>query len=70
MNRQYVQSSNIASVGYDSQAAILEIEFNGGSVYQYYGVPVAIYQGLMSAASHGKFFHACVRDAYRYVRIS
>lgn len=70
MNRQHVQSSNIVSLGYDSQAAILEIEFNGGSVYRYYGVPASIYLGLMSAVSHGEYFHACVRDVYPYVRIS
>jgi hypothetical protein len=70
MNRQFVQSSNLASVGYNSQAAVLEIEFNSGSVYQYYGVPKAIYEGLMSANSHGRFFHAYIRDVYQYQRIS
>jgi hypothetical protein len=70
MNRQAVQSSNLASVGYDSHAAILEIEFNSGSVYQYYGVPTAIHEGLMSADSHGRFFHAYIRDVYQYQRVS
>lgn len=70
MNRQFVQSSNLASVGYNSQAAVLEIEFNSGSVYQYYGVPKATYEGLMSANSHGRFFHAYIRDVYPYQRIS
>lgn len=70
MNRQSVQSSHLASVGYNSQAAILEIEFNSGSVYQYYSVPTAIYEGLMSADSHGRFFHAYIRDVYPYQRVS
>jgi hypothetical protein len=69
MQRQRVSSSNIASVGYDADAAILEIEFNDGSVYEYYDVPESVYDGLMAASSHGKYFHGHIRDVYRFRRI-
>jgi len=69
MNRTSVDSSNLKSVGYDVNTKILEIEFRDGSVYQYYEVPLSIYEGLMNASSHGKFFHAYVRNVYRYRRI-
>lgn len=39
MDRETVQSSNIASVGYDLSSSTLEIEFKSGGIYQYSGVP-------------------------------
>jgi len=69
MDRTSVVSSNLKSVGYDVNTKILEIEFQNGSVYQYYEVPLNIYEGLMKAPSHGKFFHAHIRNIYRYRRI-
>lgn len=69
MNRTYVTSSNINSVGYDSSSMTLEIEFNSGGVYQYFNVPAHIYQGLMSAPSHGKYFHQFIKDIYRYRKL-
>ena len=69
MNRQPVSSSNLRSVGYDSSTKTLEIEFNSGGVYQYYGVPPIVYQELMNAPSHGKYFHAHIKGVYRYARI-
>ena len=38
MIRQPVSSSNIRSIGYDSESNTLEIEFHSGGVYQYFGV--------------------------------
>lgn len=39
MNRNPVSSSNVKSVGYDSESSRLEVEFHHGGIYQYYGVP-------------------------------
>ena len=64
MNRQFVSSSNLRSIGYDPSTKTLEIEFNSGGVYQYSGVPEHTYRGLMSAGSHGEYFHAHIRDQY------
>jgi hypothetical protein len=69
MNRTLVSSSNLASVGYDQERHVLEIEFNDGSIYQYFDVPEAEHRSLMSASSHGKYFHAHIRDSYRYDKI-
>lgn len=69
MRRQLVISSNLASVGYDASSMILEVEFNNGSVYQYYGVPSIVYQGLMSASSHGSYLAQNVKGIYNYRRI-
>jgi hypothetical protein len=70
MNRQAVNSSNLASVGYDAQTQTLEIEFNHGGVYQYYNVPKSIYDGLMNASSHGQYFDRNIKKAgYRYSKV-
>ncbi len=69
MDRTPIISSNLKSVGYDVNTKTLEIEFQNGSVYQYYEVPLNIYEELMKAPSHGKFFHAHIRNVYRYRRI-
>ena len=69
MYRTKVSSSNLSAVGYNSFQMILEIEFNDGAVYRYFGVPQNVYSGLMSATSHGKYFHAYIRNNYRYSRV-
>ena len=70
MKRTSVTSSNLSSVGYDPERSILEIEFHGGRVYQYYNVPIRVYDGLMNAASHGRYHHQNIKNRYRYNRIS
>jgi len=71
MNRISVTSSNLRSVGYDLVSKTLEIEFNNGSVYQYFDVPKSIYDGLMNAESHGKYFDANIKKAgYQYSRVN
>jgi len=62
-----VQSSNLSSVGYEN--GILYIEFNNGSMYSYDNVPVSVYQELMSAPSHGKYFHAHIKNCFAYTKI-
>ena len=69
MKRENVSSSNLSSIGYDEENQILEIEFNHGGVYQYFNVPIAEYQGLMSASSHGEYFAANIRNDYRYTKL-
>lgn len=69
MERRRVESSNIASIGYDEATETLEIEFNNGSMYHYYDVPAHIYSGLMSADSHGKYLAANIKGYYRYSKV-
>lgn len=70
MERQCVSSSNIASIGYDSDSRVLEVEFLRGAVYQYYDVPQSIYDGLMAADSHGKYFVAYIKKGgYHYAQV-
>lgn len=63
-----VSSSNLVSVGYDESSMILRIQFNSG-VYDYFGVPKSIFEGLLSASSKGKYHHAYIKNSFRYSRV-
>jgi hypothetical protein len=69
MYRTSVSSSDLHSVGYDPTTRTLEIEFNSGSVYRYFDVPQNVYDGLMGASSHGTYFHAKIKENYRYAKV-
>jgi KTSC domain len=64
-----VSSSSLWAAGYDYGTGELYVEFNNGMLYRYSGVPVAIYQGLMTADSCGRYLNACVRDVFAYERV-
>jgi len=63
-----VQSSNISSIGYEN--SVLHIRFNSGGLYQYTNVPRSVYDGLMQASSHGKYFRAYIRGRYGDTKIN
>ena len=52
-----VKSSNISRIGYDASTLVLRVEFLKGAVYEYYGVPLDLWEGLRSASSTGKYLH-------------
>jgi len=70
MNREYVQSTNLVSVGYDFESKTLEVEFHSSGIYQYFNVPKEHYAGLMNADSHGQYFDRYIKKAgYRYRKV-
>ncbi len=69
MEREYVASSNVLSIGYDAAAQTLEVEFRNGSVYQYYNVPENIHEEFMRAPSKGQFINYQIKNAYPFSRI-
>lgn len=66
IKRQTVDSTNLASVGYNQDARVLEIEFKSGAVYRYFAVPPAIVEELMRATSKGRFFAREIRSKYEF----
>ena len=71
MQRAPVTSTNIRSIGYDSQSATLEVEFTSGDIYQYFDVPEHLYNGLLQAASPGQFLNInIIQYGYRYQKRS
>jgi hypothetical protein len=69
MNRESVDSSNIASIGHDTESETLEIEFNNGSIYQYFDVPEQVYDDMMMADSKGRFLHLNIKGNFRYSKV-
>ncbi len=69
MKRETVSSSNLRSIGYDMSIQTLEIEFNSGGIYQYPQVPENIYNELMNAPSHGKYFNYFIKNKYPTRRV-
>lgn len=64
MDRQYVESSMITSIGYDQTSCILEVEFKNGAVWQYPDFPEYMWYEFQSAESKGKYFHANIREQF------
>lgn len=70
MDRQSIESSMIASAGYDPADRMLEIQFISGSIYRYFAVPQEVYTSLLAAESAGRYFDSAIRDEYTYERVS
>lgn len=68
MQRVSVTSSVLVSVGH--VRGVLEVEFVGGAVYRYVGVPEHVYVHLLNADSLGTYFNDHIRDSYDYERVS
>jgi len=70
MERVPVDSTDLSTVGYEAETSTLEIEFRKGGIYQYFGVPQEVYEGLMSAGSKGQFFNQNIKKAgYPYSKV-
>ena len=72
MNRIPVTSSQLESIGYDHETEVLEVQFNGGSVYQYDGVPQKVYDTLMTGNEGiGSRFNSLIkRGGYSFRKVS
>lgn len=61
----HLNSDAIDSVSYNSNNGTLTVWFtNNVRGYDYYRVPVHIYEGLLNASSHGTYFHDNIRDQF------
>ncbi len=69
MRRESVESSSIASVGYDANTRMLEVEFRHGAVYRYREVGPDAHQALLAAESKGRHFNNVIKGRYDYVRV-
>jgi len=68
MNRDPVNSTSIAAIGYDEQTQTLEVEFRHGGIYQYFDVPARVHQELLAASSIGRYVAEQIKGAYRFAR--
>jgi KTSC domain len=66
MLRARVESSNIATIGYDEEQQILEIVFNDGRVYHYLEVPPERALSLLRAESKGRYLNSDIKPNFSY----
>ena len=65
-----VESTGLATVGYDEARERLQVEFGGRAIYHYFGVPAAIHQTLLGAPSKGSYFNQAIRGRFPFCLIS
>ena len=61
-----VESTTLATVAYDNARGLLQLEFRSRAIYQYFGVPAAVHEGLLDAPSKGSYFNRFIRGRYPY----
>lgn len=69
MERKPVSSGNLAAVGYDEAAKVLEVEFKNGSVYQYTGFQADDYAAFMAADSKGSYLNQNIKNVFPYSKV-
>ena len=69
LERRTVQSSDLASVGYDARRRVIEIEFHSGGIYRCLDVPKDVFAALLAAESKGRFFAAHSGGQFRHERL-
>ena len=69
MERTSITSGNLRALGYDERDSVLEVEFEGGDLYVYRGVPPEIASDLLEAPNAAQVFDDRVRDAFPFHRV-
>lgn len=65
-----VESTTLATVAFDEDRELLQLEFCSRTVYLYFGVPAAVHQALLGAPSKGRYFNQTIRGRFPFCRIS
>ena len=61
-----VESTTLDTVGYDHATQLLRLQFHSHAVYDYPGVPVDVYESLLSAPSKGAYFNRNIRGRFPF----
>ena len=63
-----VESTTLASVAYQADSEILELQFRNQAIYRYFRVPAPVYEALLSAPSKGRYFNRLIRGRFPYAQ--
>jgi KTSC domain len=64
-----VESTTLATIAYDEALELLQLEFRSQAIYQYFGVPVAVYVAFSDAPSKGRYFNQVIRGSFPYTLV-
>jgi hypothetical protein len=62
--KEFTDSSFLKKVIWDRSNETLIVLFSTGSIWGYYNVPFEIYENLLAAESHGKYFNLNIRNIF------
>jgi hypothetical protein len=65
-----LESTALATVGYDEARERLQVEFGSRAIYHYFGVPAAVHQGLLAAPSKGCYCNQAIRGRFPFCLIA
>lgn len=65
-----LESTVLASITYDEPTQLLLVEFRGGAIYCYFGVPLTVHEDLLAAPSKGAYFNRFVRTRFSFTRLT
>lgn len=68
--RSFEDGSTVRRIKYHESDEIFEVEYNGGSVYHYFKVPVEVAkEALKRAAGVGMFVAHQIKGVYEYKKV-
>lgn len=70
MKPTVVESITLATVAYDADRELLQIEFRDRTIYRYFNVPGDVHESLRRSPSKGSYFNRIIRGQFTYARIS
>ncbi len=59
-----VESTSLATVAYDADRELLQIEFRDRAIYQYFSVTAEVHAALMCAPLKGSYFNRAIRGRF------
>ena len=69
MKLTFVESTTLATVAYDADRQLLQIEFRDRTTYRYRRVPADVHAALLRAPSKGSYFNRVIRGQFAFARI-
>lgn len=67
---QPVVSSNIATIGYSREPAVLRIDYLNGGQYAFVGVDAPQWEGFLAADSKGTYFNRELRGKFKGCKLA
>ena len=64
-----VESSNVKSIGYETETSTLKVEYKSGYKYEYENVPANIFDELLESVSKGKYMNQVIKGQYNGRRV-
>ena len=67
---EFVDSSNIEAIGYDSDNLELHVRFlKSGETYVYYNVDEWVFQEFLGADSKGRYLNSNIKGRFEYGKL-